>query len=473
MRLRRDALLGAVLAILACGLFAFLPAEMSPDGWYALLGGDIVFHQGLPHHDSLTVWGSGREWVDQQWLAQLAYYGLYSLGGLRLALLVNAGIVMATFAVAAALARLRGGAPRDVLYVAVPAAITIGQQSSALRPQTLALPLFVALTWLLIEDARTPSRQVLWTIPLLLLWGNLHGSVTLGVGLVLLSALLGLWKRTHPLRHLTLGLLAIATLYATPYAASVTGYYRTILFNADFAKYLPDWMPTSLSPGTLAFYVLAVGTVVAVGRMPSVITLFERLALVALLVLAIEARRGIVWFTLLALIAIPPACAAFRLPPIGVLPGRLARGVVIGVLVALTVSLGIAISRPNSWFTSNYPTAAARAASDAAGASGHVFANGAYGDWLLLVEPALRGRVAYDARLEMLPPGRLADAVAVSIGRWDARRILRGYDVLVLRPQETELRDEVVSRWGWRQIRADGKVVVLSRAHAVISQALD
>ena len=90
----------ATAVALWVGLLVFLPSEMSPDGWYAFLGGDLIVHHGLPSHDTLTVWGHGRRWVDQQWLAQLAYYGLYALGGLRLALLTNAAIVVGSFVAA-------------------------------------------------------------------------------------------------------------------------------------------------------------------------------------------------------------------------------------------------------------------------------------------------------------------------------------------------------------------------------------
>src|SRR5439155_24847451 len=141
------------------------------------------------------VWGHGRRWVDQQWLAQLGYYGIYAVGGLRLALLTNAAVVAGSFAAAARLARARGGAARDVLYVSILGVVAIGLSSSALRPQTLVLPLFVALTWLLIEDARSPSRRVFWVVPLLVLWANLHGTVTLAVLLVLLAVAADAWSR--------------------------------------------------------------------------------------------------------------------------------------------------------------------------------------------------------------------------------------------------------------------------------------
>jgi hypothetical protein len=54
----------------------------------------------------------------------------------------------------------------------------------SIRTQGFAYPLFVATVWLLASEARSTvrSRRVYWVFPLLLVWANLHGSVTLGVG---------------------------------------------------------------------------------------------------------------------------------------------------------------------------------------------------------------------------------------------------------------------------------------------------
>jgi hypothetical protein len=126
---------------------------------------------------------------------------------------------------------------------------------------------------------------------------------------------------------------------------------------------------------------------------------------------------------------------------------------------ALVVAL-----KPSSWYTGNYPPAASRSIAAAAGQNAKVFANGAYSDWLLLLQPRLRARVAYDARFELLPHKRLADAAAVSIGRSDWRRILAPFDVVVLRPEEVELRNELLRSGGWDRINGDRRVVVLQRS---------
>jgi hypothetical protein len=429
---------------------------MSPDGWYAFLGGDVIVHHGLPSHDTLTVWGHGRRWVDQQWLAQLASYGLYSLGGLRLALLANAAIVVGSFVVALRLARARN------LEISVLAAISLGLTSSTLRPQTLALPLFVAISWLLVEDARAPSRRVYLTIPLLVLWANLHGSVLVGVLLVLLALAADAWPRRHPTgRTSLLAVLAVASPLASPYAPHLPAYYRTVVFNGDFARYLPDWMPTALSPRTAAFYVLALLTLFAMARASQAMTSFERLAIIILLAAAIVQRQGITWFVLFTTIALRSPLPRLSSP--GVERQRLRVLLTSALSAAAVLALGIAATRPSSWYTREYPSAAARTVKLAAGKDGRTFARGTFGDWLLLVEPSLRSRIAYDVRYAIYSHSALVDIASVAIGRWDAQQILKPFDVVVLTPSEVELRAILTQSRNWERVGADSKVVVLRR----------
>src|SRR4051795_1049396 len=101
------------LVVIALGAFAIvfvlaLRKDLAIDGWMALVSGRWIAQHGLPTHDMLTVWTHGRRWIDQQWLAQLALYGLWRLGGLKLALLVHALLVMSGLVGAALIARRNG-----------------------------------------------------------------------------------------------------------------------------------------------------------------------------------------------------------------------------------------------------------------------------------------------------------------------------------------------------------------------------
>src|SRR4029079_8613038 len=66
---------------------------LNVDSWLTLVSGREIVEHRLPHRETLTVIPAGREWIDQQWLAQLLFYGLVRVRGLGLALLVHALLV--------------------------------------------------------------------------------------------------------------------------------------------------------------------------------------------------------------------------------------------------------------------------------------------------------------------------------------------------------------------------------------------
>ena len=82
---RSEAIILAVpIALLALFSLVQLPREFDVDSWLALVSGRLIWQHGIPQHETLTVMSHGIVWVDQQWLAQLASYGIERLGGLGL-----------------------------------------------------------------------------------------------------------------------------------------------------------------------------------------------------------------------------------------------------------------------------------------------------------------------------------------------------------------------------------------------------
>ena len=71
---------------------------LNVDSWLTLVAGREIVEHGLPHRETLTVIPAGREWIDQQWLAQLVFYGLVRASGLGLALLFHALMVSSAIA---------------------------------------------------------------------------------------------------------------------------------------------------------------------------------------------------------------------------------------------------------------------------------------------------------------------------------------------------------------------------------------
>jgi hypothetical protein len=439
--LGREAFLVVLFAIYVVGLTWSLPSHLASDTWMTFAFGREIVHHGLPHHDALTVWAHGRTWVDQQWLGQLIFYGAYALAGIRGAIAVQTMCLTAAMALAIVAARRHGGSTRSVTWITLGSFLVVAWGSWTLRVQSLVFPLFVALLWLLAEDSRRPSRRVLLALPIVALWANVHGTAFLASALVALRGLSMLLERDRPLRErlplATVLAAAPALLLASPYGFSLVGYYHKLLLNPAFSRYVTEWAPTKLGIATAPFYLLALLGAWLAGRSRSRLTLFEQSALLVTLVLGLLAIRSVVWFMLAALILLPAALD-------GVLSSHWdnPRYRHLNKLLALPAPLicawivAGAFSHPSSWYTRDFPPAAsdtvARIAAQNPGL--RIFANERYADWLLLDHPELRGRIAFDARFELLTAKQLKRIVEFRLRIEGSRSVTRGYGLLVLDP---------------------------------------
>jgi hypothetical protein len=456
------------LLVMALGAFAIvlligLRTDLVVDSWLALAAGRWIAQHGLPSHNTLTVVAHGRRWIDQQWLAQLGFYGLWRVGGVKLALLVHALLVTSGLAGAAAIARARGATARSVTWIAIPVFVAYIPVASVLRTQSFAFPLFSATLWLVLADARQPSRRVFATLPLLVLWANLHGSVLLGAALVSLAALVAMLRQRRPTgRSLALLLTPWACVFASPYAVHLPAYYEKILVGGDFKQVVTEWAPTSLAPDTAAVYLLILGGLWLLGRGGRATPALDQLAFALTALLALDALRNMAWVGLVALAVLPQVVDRLRPPAPGQRP--LNRLLALAALAVLVVSLVAVAMKPTKWFTPSFPSAAPTATSSAAGPSGKVFATTPYTDWLLWARPELSGRLAFDARLELLSASQLRRLARFEARAGDWLRTANGYRVFVLDPHSDHAVERaLIRRLPARIVFSSPQVVVLRR----------
>jgi hypothetical protein len=462
--LEENGLVVIVLGAFAIALLVALRKDLVVDGWMALASGRWIAQHGLPSHDTLTVWTHGRRWTDQQWLAQLGLYGLWRLGGIKLALLVHALLVTSGLVVAALIARTRRASALSVTWVAIPVLIAYYPVASVMRPQSFAFPLFATTLWLVLSDTRRPSRRVFLTLPLLVLWTNLHGSVLLGAMLVSLAGLVAMIEQRRPNGHgLVLLLAPWACLFASPYALDLPSYYDKILVGGHFKKFVTEWAPTTLTPGTAAVYLLVLGGLWLLGRAGREAPLLDHLAFVLTAVLAFEAVRNTAWVGLVALAVLPPLVDRLRGPVQD--PPRMNRVLAITILATAVIAVAAVATKQTSWFTTKFPTAAAQSASAAAGPTGRVFATTPYADWLLWSRPALAGRVAFDARFELLSTKDVQRIAQLQARSGDWLKTVSGYRVFVLNGRsDRSLAQSLIHRLPARVVFSSPQVVVLRRA---------
>lgn len=489
-RLGPDALLVIAVVGFAGALIAELPGDFNIDSWLALVTGREVWQSGIPHHETLIAMGHGHQWVDQQWLSQLVSYGLYLVGGLALLGLVNVALLIASVAGAVVAARRRG-APFLSVLVALPLCAALIVPSREVRTQTLVLPLFVAVAYLLAGDARSPSRRVYWCLPLLVLWANLHGTVTLGAILVVLRGLTLLWERRSQLRSsgrawrrpLALIAGAAVAILITPYGLGMIDYYRTTLVGGTLRQAVSEWQPATTEPALAATLLLVAGIAVwSFGRNPERTTVWERITLVLLAAAAVSAVRNAVFLGLFALMVVPVSVG---------LPGRNRRSTpdadarnrgrarapqrlrlnaaLLGGSLLLLLAVGaVTLTRPARAIELSYQRMGVLRAVERAVHTDpalRVMADERVDDWLLWRDPALAGRIAADARFELLSPRQVDQVLSLfGVVGADWKQAARGYRLLVLdRRYDPETVSGFLSEPGRRVLYDDGERLVILR----------
>jgi hypothetical protein len=480
----RAAPLIAVFCVYWVGLLRLVPYVIAQDGWYALLAGREIVERGLPDKDYMTVFTLGQHWIDQPWAAQLVLYGLYSLGGLKLVLLIHTAVVAGSFGLAMYAARRLGAGSRSIMIVAL-LSVFVAPWAWQFRAQALAFPLFVAVLWLLAADSRAPSRRVFLVLPLLVLWGNAHGSVALGAVFVAILALTyAAGELRKPVRTphwlsrvVALGVTAAVGLFANPYGIDLLTYYLKRPSSSALGHINVEWQPTTLSPATAIFYATALASIWLVGRSGRLLTGFERTALITTVILAIAASRATVWFPLAAIVLLPRAVdgiGSLRKSERVRIAERLNVVIAAAAVALLAVVFVSSAMRPAGWYESQWsePGVRAVAAAAARDPQSRVFASSRYADWLLWKRPELIGRIAFDTRFGLYSDKQLEALFAYHnrIGNW--KPLLNGFSIVVLETDgERKVVRDLLREGGTRVVFRDDDMTVLVRSDPVARTA--
>lgn len=468
------------MLILAAGLLGFLPSSFNIDSWLGFVTGREIWQSGLPHHEVLTSMSHGITWVDQQWLAQLAMYGIYLLGGLGLVGLVNMVLIVSAVVGAVVGARKLGASPQAVLWV-LPVCLWLIIPSHEVRTQEFAMPLFVATAYLLATDSRAPSRCVYWCFPILLLWGNLHGSVTLGAVLVALRGVTVAWERRnlllHSARHwrrpLVLVLGAALCPLVTPYGVGIIAYYHTMLLGSSVMTNVSEWQPvTSVAKEAVPFFVAAAIALWLFGRNPSRTTLWEKLAVLVLIAAGIDVIRNLLFFGLFALMVMPVALAwGEHSEGKAAAPGRGPINAALAVIAVAAVVFMSAVTliRPAATIELSFQRTGVLTAVERATRADppiKVLADVRFADWLLWRDPGLSGRIANDARWELLTPAQMNGLQALfSVVGPNWKQAARGYRLIVLDTKHDPASAQAFSSEpGSRVLYRDGERIVILRS---------
>jgi hypothetical protein len=461
----------AIYLLIPTGFFAYLltRAIWDVDIFWQLRLGELILHTGRPvAREPFAATHLGEALPDIGWLGQAVFAAVRRMGGWTGLQVFNALNWLGGFWAAAAACRRRNGDP-----VAAAVALALGVMpalpAASIRPQSFAA-LGFGLLLALLRLELSPARTMMLALPLLVLWQNLHPSVSvaaMALGGTAAVAWLRFWfgRRAAPPWLLSaLTLAATAAVFATPLGFSiveVSAANAKASIDIGVSEWLPLWAPPNR---TLDFLI-----VTAVGVVGGTLVLkhrridWEELApAIVLLVMTLAAYRFVLFW---GISLIPPMARALadEQPERRVFPAE-----PIAAAVLLAGAATVALWLIPVHFSESLPLKGIQKLK-AAGVKGTVFAyfpwggpviDAGYPDW----------RVAYDGRYYRYTPAewrRYDQTETGIIGPAELDRIYHpvayllapgGNDALI-----AALRNQ---RQGWREIYADRQCVVFVRRAA-------
>lgn len=221
---------------------------LGPSGWDSLLGdGDTGWHiragdymlknRQFIHQDFFSFSRPGETWFAWEWLSEVLFSCLNSIGGLKAIVLFSAVVITLAFTVVFRHMIWRGATPLVAMAVTLVATGAASNHYLA-RPHVITF-LFLAISLWLIDIDRKQETKWLWMLaPLTILWTNLHGgffSLIACVGLVSVGSAIGQdWRAAR--RYATLGAICLSLSVVNPYG---------IALHKHMVEYLrSDWIKT-------------------------------------------------------------------------------------------------------------------------------------------------------------------------------------------------------------------------------------
>jgi MFS family permease len=269
---QRTKLLIATLALLVAAIALCLNRDLNGDLYLLLFSGRYVAHHGPVGYDPFPTIEHGRQWLNQQWLSEVGFYGADRVVGttgitILYALLLGLPLAMVLSAIR------RKGTPAMLAIAALylPGILAIIHPRAA----GLTLLLFAILVLALLAGwgpqaapaARSRALVALIGLPALFaLWANLHGGFIAGlllVGLVAVGLAVdhrrGIWRAPgSAIVVLAVGGLlgAVAATFATPLGPEIWSYVASFR-NSALKLASTEWEPVTHSAGAIAYVVVA------------------------------------------------------------------------------------------------------------------------------------------------------------------------------------------------------------------------
>ncbi len=227
-------------------------------GWHLRNGELIATNGAVPREDPFLLTTRGNPWVSDQWLSDLLFWKVFTLGGYPLIHLLVVIVVTSIFVlILPRLLRQIGGRPMEMLAVLALTAFVCAAQW-IFRPVIfsfffLALVVSLVYGWYdSLHQRVSLSPRKLFIPPLLfLVWVNLHPAFPLGLVFILLCTIAlffdGYMKNDVTLRQGTWRvaiclLISVGATFLNPYGPEMYRNISTLFGNEYFMNLNSEWL---------------------------------------------------------------------------------------------------------------------------------------------------------------------------------------------------------------------------------------
>ncbi|WP_345206709.1 hypothetical protein [Fodinibacter luteus] len=261
--------------------------------WVVAMG-DHIRREGMVPDGIPFATAPQQHWANPVVLAQVTSSLVAGRGDLALPAIHL--ILVATVLVILLVEARRMGA-REARSALTLSLVVIGASSAFVvirYPAISLLPFVVLLLLIRLADAGRSSYLVWAVPPLMILWGNLHGGVLVGLAVLGVYALLG--RGVPAIRRAGAGAVSLLALVLTPAGLDTPGYYLSALSNEAAVQRVGLWAPPSLSnPLDVAMILVATLLLLLAARR---LTVWEWAVALCLTAGTVSAARHGVWLIL-------------------------------------------------------------------------------------------------------------------------------------------------------------------------------
>jgi hypothetical protein len=470
-----------------------------PDLWgHVLYGQKTLEHHALLLTDPYSYSAPGHRWLNHEWLTEVLMALAYNHLGVFGLQLWKLGCVAATISFMVLALAETGAMPTVQLAAAMFAAVALMPQMQ-FRPQLFSFALFAALLAILARHHYRGSAPLWLAIPIMALWGNLHGGYIIGIATLSVYAAAvaaqDLMAGRGASRGLRMGLLAAAGTSATLLSPYGFGSWLEVL-NAlhlyAVRSVIGDWTP--LIPAMTGAW-SQFGPV-------GLVTYLCVLAMIAAFAVSclLQPAGGDLPFVAIAATMTLAAFAAIRNMPLAVIASTLPAARHASLMIArrrerpqaLPGSAPAARSGVNPWFaaavaaalaikggmfsariTSNTPYPSnAIAFMKAHRLAGNVLVDFNWAQYFIWQAP--ESKVFIDGRDETVYPLKVLDQyVDFYFARRDATEVLRDYPHdFVLIPPKSKADGLMTKAPGWKLIYQDKDAALFARTSSPAAQPI-